>query len=55
MNSEQLSKHLWNFNWDGASISVREAKKMKKFSQDLSWKKGDSGVRAGSTPRVARL
>ena len=30
-------------------------KEDKKFLQDLSGKKGDLGVRAGSTPRVARL
>ena len=48
MNSDQLWKRLWNFSWEGASISVREAKKIKKLLQDLSRKKGrprgESGI-----------
>jgi len=47
MNSDQLWRHLWNFSWEGASISVGEAKKIEKLLQDLSGKKGKQRGESG--------
>ncbi|MDG1072154.1 MAG: hypothetical protein P8P32_11125 [Akkermansiaceae bacterium] len=46
MSSDPLWKRLRNFNWEGAGISVKEAKKVQKLLQDLAGKKEARAMRA---------
>jgi hypothetical protein len=46
MSSDPLWKRLRNFDWGGAGISVKEAKKVQKLLQDLAGKKEARAMRA---------
>ena len=46
MSSDPLWKRLRNFNWEGAGISDKEAKKVQKLLQDLAGKKEARAMRA---------
>ena len=46
MSSDPLWKRLRNFNWEGAGISAKEAKKVQKLLQDLAGKKEARAMRA---------